>query len=125
MPLRAPKKDESQKDYMAYCMHELGQADTERPQEQMVAICLRSFRQGKQAQKKSEVIVNEGMEWFFFMDEHGIIQLQSSVEDSDFEEQVTVGEKFFGVPYNEMRAAETGAVVVDELGNGRIKETES
>ena len=44
MPLRKPKEGESQSAYMQYCMHELGQSDTDRPQDQMVAICLEQWR---------------------------------------------------------------------------------
>lgn len=47
MPLRDPGSDESQADFLKYCMHELGQSDTERSNEQMVAICLRAFRNGQ------------------------------------------------------------------------------
>jgi HK97 family phage prohead protease len=45
MPLRKPKKGESQADWMKYCMHELAQSETDRPQDQMVAICLTQWRE--------------------------------------------------------------------------------
>jgi HK97 family phage prohead protease len=45
MPLRKPRADESQSNWMAYCMHELSsESERDRPQEQMVAICLDQWR---------------------------------------------------------------------------------
>lgn len=44
MPLRKPKDDETQQEFMAYCMRELAAADTERPLTQRVAICLNAWR---------------------------------------------------------------------------------
>ena len=38
MPLRKPKDGETQSHFMAYCMHELGKSETDRPQDQMVEI---------------------------------------------------------------------------------------
>lgn len=43
MPIK-PHKGESQSDFMARCMHELSQSDTERPNEQKVAICMSAWR---------------------------------------------------------------------------------
>lgn len=48
MPLRKPNDGESQSDFMTYCMHELAQSDTQRSNEQMVAICLRAYRENKE-----------------------------------------------------------------------------
>jgi hypothetical protein len=40
MPLRKPHAGESQRDFMSYCMDELG----DRPHDQKLAICLRQWR---------------------------------------------------------------------------------
>src|SRR5215471_1463371 len=58
MPLRKPKASESQSEWMAYCMHELAtESETERPREQMVAICLSAWREehGGRPPSKSDV----------------------------------------------------------------------
>jgi HK97 family phage prohead protease len=54
MPIK-PHKGESQSDFMGRCMHELGQSDTERPQDQKVAICMSAWRDahGGEPPKKS------------------------------------------------------------------------
>ena len=44
MPLRKPHKGESQSDWMKYCMHEMGTSETDRPQDQQVAICMSAWR---------------------------------------------------------------------------------
>lgn len=54
MPLRSPHKDESQKDFMSYCMGEL--KDTGREQDQMVAICLKAWREGPKDEKSESGI---------------------------------------------------------------------
>jgi HK97 family phage prohead protease len=54
MPLRKPHKGESQSDFMAYCMHELGQSDTERPQDQKVAICMTAWKDSKKSARQLE-----------------------------------------------------------------------
>jgi HK97 family phage prohead protease len=45
MPLRKPRKGESQSAWMEYCMHELATSETDRPQDQMIAICLTQWRE--------------------------------------------------------------------------------
>ena len=44
MPIGKPREGESQTAWMARCMHELGKSETDRPQDQMVAICLNAWR---------------------------------------------------------------------------------
>lgn len=43
MPIR-PHKGEDKDTFISRCMHELSQSDTERPQDQMVAICMSAWR---------------------------------------------------------------------------------
>ena len=45
MPI-TPRKNESKDDFISRCMGELADSDTERPQEQMVAICQTAWRDG-------------------------------------------------------------------------------
>jgi len=56
MPLRKPHKDETQEHWNQYCMHELSTSETERPQDQMIAICLQAWRdKDKAAPSKDEI----------------------------------------------------------------------
>lgn len=55
MPLRKPEEGETQSEFMSYCMRELKDSDTERSQEQMVAICLRAWR-GDKAEKFVSIV---------------------------------------------------------------------
>ena len=59
MPLRKPRKGESQSAWMQYCMHEVSTSETDRPQDQMVAICLSAWREAHpgSAKPKSEAEV--------------------------------------------------------------------
>jgi HK97 family phage prohead protease/HK97 family phage major capsid protein len=50
MPIK-PHKGESQSDFMGRCMHELGQSDTDRPQDQKVAICMDAWREAHGGEK--------------------------------------------------------------------------
>jgi HK97 family phage prohead protease/HK97 family phage major capsid protein len=59
MPIKPPRKGESQSDFMARCMHELGQSDTNRPQEQMVAICMDTWRTAHGGKKPSSKMVGK------------------------------------------------------------------
>lgn len=54
MPLRKPKTGESQSEWMGYCMAELKDSETERDQEQMVAICLNAWREGKKLKAEDD-----------------------------------------------------------------------
>src|SRR5215471_1957353 len=60
MPLRKPKTGESQSEFMRYCMHELAtESETERPQEQMVAICLSAWREERGGSPPSKFDVTQ------------------------------------------------------------------
>jgi HK97 family phage prohead protease len=55
MPIK-PHKGESQSDFMGRCMHELGQSDTDRPQDQKVAICMDAWREAHGGEKPKGVV---------------------------------------------------------------------
>ena len=64
------------------------------------------------------------MNWFFTID-GDVVHLNARLEDvdtlADAHAEVRAGEEFFGVSYDDMRAAESGVVVVDEYGFGHLK----
>jgi HK97 family phage prohead protease/HK97 family phage major capsid protein len=55
MPIK-PHSGESQDAFMGRCMHELGQSSTKRPQDQMVAICMDSWRSAHGGKKPKSVV---------------------------------------------------------------------
>ena len=62
MPIK-PHKGEDQSAFMARCMHELGQSDTKRPQEQKVAICMSAWRDAHGGSKPSKGLDEELHHW--------------------------------------------------------------
>jgi HK97 family phage major capsid protein/HK97 family phage prohead protease len=65
MPIK-PRKGEEKPAFMQRCMDELGQSDTERPQDQKVAICLNAWREahGGNPPPKEFLLDPEWVEWF-------------------------------------------------------------
>jgi len=62
MPLE-PHEDEDQRAFMARCMRELSQAETHRPQDQMVAICMSKWRdRNKSARARLSDVLERALE---------------------------------------------------------------
>lgn len=63
MPIKPPRKGESEASFMARCMAELSGPDAaDRPQEQKVAICLSTYRRGRERQKFVDLL-DQALKW--------------------------------------------------------------
>ena len=58
--------------------------------------------------------------WFFSLDDDDVIYLQAGETVDDAREECTKGQSFYGISYEAMRDAVSGAIDVDENGVGKF-----
>ncbi len=64
------------------------------------------------------------MNWFFNLDDDGVVQVMARLEDGgmlgDARVGIESGGEFYGLSYDALKRARYGEIEIDESGKGRI-----
>jgi len=113
MPVPKPRKGESQSDFMGRCMHEVSK-NSDRPQEQNVAICLSTWRDSKKKSLKSPALYRAAQI------DNGAIDTDKRVVSFSFSSRTPVRRRIGALSFREVLSHDPGAMVTDRLDRGVV-----